>query len=266
MTAPGPLKDRWPERFFTVEPAKAAVCLDFDGTLAGIVDDPARSVPLGGVDEALAALAGRFGVVAVVSGRPASFLAERLPGAARSGVHLAGLYGLERIGGSGEVVADPAALGWEETMASLTVQANNDAPAGVHVEPKRLTLALHWRRAEDHGASEAWAQAFATDAADRHGVLAHGGRMSLEIRPPVEVDKGSVVETLCANSQAVCYIGDDIGDLAAFAALERLSATGVVAVKVAVASHEAPADLLARADIVVPGPPGVLRLLAALLD
>ncbi|MEQ1787910.1 MAG: hypothetical protein ABL966_12715 [Acidimicrobiales bacterium] len=66
--------------------------------------------------------------------------------------------------------------------------------------------------------------------------------------------------------RAVAYVGDDAGDLPAFAALDRLAAAGVAAVKVAVRTSEASTDLLTRADVIVDGPEGALALLEALLD
>jgi trehalose 6-phosphate phosphatase len=59
--------------------ADLALCLDFDGTLAPIVDDPDQARPLPGVVDLLGALAGRFAAVALVSGRPAAYLAEHAP-------------------------------------------------------------------------------------------------------------------------------------------------------------------------------------------
>ncbi|HET7722531.1 MAG TPA: trehalose-phosphatase, partial [Acidimicrobiales bacterium] len=88
---------------FRDDPDRTGVFTDFDGTLAPIVEDPAAARPLPGVVDALAALAGRYGRVGVISGRPASFLAEHLGG---RGVFLSGLYGLEFVEeGSGEVRA-----------------------------------------------------------------------------------------------------------------------------------------------------------------
>jgi len=73
---------------------RTALCLDFDGTLAPIVDDPEAAAPLEGTLDLLGRLAGRFAAVALVSGRPAGWLAER---AAAPGVRYLGLYGLEEV-------------------------------------------------------------------------------------------------------------------------------------------------------------------------
>ncbi|HEX3947553.1 MAG TPA: trehalose-phosphatase, partial [Acidimicrobiales bacterium] len=84
---------------FRDHPATAALFVDFDGTLAPIVEDPAAARPFSGVPELLVALAGRFGLVAVVSGRPVRFLQDVL--GQSPGVHLAGLYGMEEVGTDG---------------------------------------------------------------------------------------------------------------------------------------------------------------------
>ncbi len=67
--------------------------VDFDGTLSPIVDDPARARAAPGAAEALVALAARFGLVAVMSGRPTDFLRTVVP----AEVVLSGLYGLEVV-------------------------------------------------------------------------------------------------------------------------------------------------------------------------
>lgn len=76
------------------EPSRTALLTDFDGTLSSIVEDPAAAVPLPGAVEVLARLAERYGLVGVVSGRPVSYLADRLRGVGDR-VWLSGLYGLE---------------------------------------------------------------------------------------------------------------------------------------------------------------------------
>jgi trehalose 6-phosphate phosphatase len=95
-------------------------------------------------------------------------------------------------------------------------------------------------------------------------LIAHPGKQSWELRPPVPTDKGTVVVELAAGLQAVCFAGDDTGDLSAFAALARLWAEGVETLGVAVGGPETPPEVLDAADLVVDGPAGVLDLLEAL--
>lgn len=267
-TAPagGGHRAAWPE-WFGADPAHTALLCDFDGTLAPIVDDPAKSEPLAGVVEVLGSLSDRFGTVAVVSGRPASFLASKfwVPSAATgTGPKLVGLYGLETAVPGGTVERPPEAEQWLPVFADLARAAEQQRPQGVIVELKGLTLALHWRTAAARPRAREWAERFARDAAARRGLDCHDGRMSIELRPAAGVDKGTVVEDLAGAALSACFVGDDVGDLPAFDALDRLRRRGANVVRVAVASTEAPPALLQRADLVVDGPAGALGLLRQL--
>ncbi len=240
-------------------PDRAGVVTDFDGTLAPIVADPATSRALPGAVEVLAALARVYGRVAVVSGRPASFLLDRL--APSDGIVISGLYGLELVrGGAVEVHAD--AEPWRSAVDRAARAAEDQAPDGVGVERKGLSVALHVRTAPEQAA---WVETWVTSEAAVSGLAVHPARMSWELRPPVHRDKGTVVTELTAGLDAACFIGDDVGDLPAFDALDRLEASGVSVLKVGVRSEEAPPELLERADIVIDGPEGVLALLRRLL-
>jgi trehalose 6-phosphate phosphatase len=89
--------------------------------------------------------------------------------------------------------------------------------------------------------------------------------MSIELHPPVAVDKGSIVEARAAGRAAALYAGDDAGDLPAFAALDRLSERGVASLKVAVRTPDASPAMLAAADLQVDGPVGAVELLRQLI-
>jgi trehalose 6-phosphate phosphatase len=131
------------------------------------------------------------------------------------------------------------------------------------VEAKGPALAIHWRRAPGAGA---WAHEFATTWAERTGLVLQPGRRALELRPPLAVDKGQVVERLASGCSAACFVGDDAGDLPAFAALDRLERRGLTVVRLAVADDESPPELVAAADLVVPGPVEALALLGRLAE
>ena len=232
---------------------------DFDGTLAPIVDDPEAAVPLPGAVEMLGRLAERFARVGVVSGRPVRYLQQRLqvPGDdVASRLVLVGLYGLERAEG-GDLVIHPGAEVWAPVVDSVGQMAEDRAPLGVGVERKGLTVSLHARRAPQH---LGWITDFAAEAAARTGLEVSPGRMLVELRPPMGVDKGSIVEALAAGLEAICFAGDDVGDLSAFAALARLRGAGIATLAVAARSAESPPELLDAADVVVDGPAGVVEL------
>ena len=230
--------------------------VDFDGTLAPIVTDPAAARPHPQAVDALGELADRWGVVAVVSGRPAAFLAEHLAGA-RSTEFL-GLYGFERISGRCPgVETRPAVEAWR---AAVTAAADEAEAAGssAAVERKGLTVTLHYRSTPE---SAAGVDELASELAARHGLQAHPGKMSVELRPPVDVDKGTVVLELSAGLAAVAFAGDDIGDLPAFAALSALRAAGKATLSIASGGPETPPEVIAAADVTVDGPDGILAVL-----
>lgn len=245
---------------FREDPEGTGVFTDFDGTLAPIVDDPAEAAPLDGVVVALEALAGRYGRVGVISGRPASFLVEHLGG---RGVFLSGLYGLEYVEDDGEQVqAIDEAAPWREVVEEVAAAGDADLPAGISVERKGLCLTVHHRRNPSlEPESRAWVEA----RAEQTGLVVHPARMSFELRPPLERDKGTVLAEAAGGRRQVCFLGDDRGDLTAFDALDRMAGAGATVLRVGVDSAEAPAELLERADIVVDGPEGALRLLRGLL-
>jgi len=252
---------------WSANPGRAAVVVDFDGSLAPIVDDPAAAVALPAAAGAVSRLAGRLGLVAVVSGRPVAFLRERL---ADDRLAYAGVYGLERLVG-GRVVVDERVAPFVDAVAAAARRAEADpALTGVGVERKcSVAAALHWRTCPERAEA---AERFAAEEARRSGLEVRRGRMVAELAPPVAVDKGTAVDALlhdrAGELDAVLFAGDDLGDLAAFDALDRAVASGRIrhAVKVAVRSAEEPAELVARAGIEVDGPSGLAALLSELAD
>jgi trehalose 6-phosphate phosphatase len=267
------------------EPGRAVVALDFDGTLAPIVARPELARPQPGAVEELARLAGRVGRLALVSGRPAADLA-RLAGltatagpAGLAGVLAVGHYGLQVVLG-GRLVSPAPVPGVAAARAGLAALAAA-AGAGVRVEDKEHSLAVHTRGADDPEATLAALAAPVRALAAPLGLEVLGGRLVWELRPP-GVDKGGALRALCGLPgappgaldelapppqplSAVLYVGDDVGDLAAFAEIARLRADGVPAAAVAVAGDGSDPRVSAAADLVVDGPAGTVALLAGLL-
>jgi trehalose 6-phosphate phosphatase len=242
---------------------EVAICLDFDGTIAPIVEDPEAARPLPGVVELLEPLAARYAAVALVSGRPADYLARHAPA---RGVRYLGLYGLEEIV-DGRVQVDPR-LEAARPAVDAAHQELRDHPAvrdsGAWLEDKRYAVGVHTRRVAD---PDGWAGPIdqaARQIAERHGLEVVPGKLVWELRPAVASDKGHAVGKVVAESGAgsVVVAGDDRGDLPAFAAAAAL---GQGSLRVAVRSSEAPPELLAAADLVVEGPEGLRGFLELLV-
>ncbi|MGW0699472.1 trehalose-phosphatase [Streptomyces sp. NPDC002867] len=251
-------------------PAGAVVALDFDGTLAEIVPDPEQARAHPAAVPALAALAPKIASVAVITGRPAG-VAVRYGGfAGVEGLdHLVvlGHYGAERWDAlTGTVNAPAPHPGVAAARAELPgFLDGHGAWHGTWIEEKGRAVAVHTRRAEDpQGAYEALREPLAA-LASRHGLILEPGRMVLELRPP-GMDKGVALAEYVreVGATAVLYAGDDLGDLPAYGAVEKLRSDGVPGLLVC-SGTEVP-ELASRADLVVPGPGAVASLLAALAE
>jgi trehalose 6-phosphate phosphatase len=249
--------ERGPLDAFRVNPASSVIVVDFDGTLSPIVDDPASAVPYGDVVEVLRQLEKSYQSVAVVSGRPLEFLMSHLP----ESLDMVGLYGLEGSNG-GRRWEHPNGGVWREVMADVAMLSECNGPPGMRVELKNLSITFHYR-GQPEIASQV--EAYAVAQAERAGLRTRLARMSVELNPPIDTDKGKIVRRLATDADAVLFAGDDLGDLSAFDALDALSSEGVHAVKVAVTSLEAPLDLVSRADLVVHDPSQVRDVLASLI-
>jgi trehalose 6-phosphate phosphatase len=245
---------------------EVALCLDFDGTLSPIVDDPDAARPLAGAVELLEPLAARFAGVALISGRPASYLAEH---AAAAGVRYLGLYGLQEIR-DGRVWVDPRLQAARPAVVAAAEDLRSSAAvraSGAHLEDKEYAVAVHTRRTDD---PDRWAGPIdeaVREIAGRHGLEVIPGKLVWELAPRVHTDKGDAVRRVVAESGArsVVVVGDDLGDLPAFNAVAQPAAEGRDGLRVAVRSAEAPRPLLAEADLIVDGPPGVLEFLQRLI-
>lgn len=250
-------------------PRRSVIALDFDGTLAEIVPDPDQARAHSEAVPALAALAPEVLSVAVITGRPAG-VAVRYGGFA--GVpgleHLVvlGHYGAERWDAVTGIVHAPAEHpGVAAVRAELPGFLESiGAWRGTWIEEKGRALAVHTRRAADPAAAFAALREPLAELAARHGLMVEPGRAVLELRPP-GTDKGVALTEFLAetSAEAVLYAGDDLGDLAAYSAVEKRRADGLPGLLVCSGSAEVP-ELAARADLVLPGPAAVTSFLSAL--
>ena len=239
-------------------PAETAIFVDYDGSLAPIVDSPDDAVALPAAIEAIRRLVEPLGRVGIVSGRPVEFLARHVD---VPGLVMAGLYGMEVLV-DGERRVDPRVIPYLGAVAAAADEADARLP-GVFIERKAgVSVTLHWRPVPDR-ADEVIA--VAADLAHRHGLAELRTRAAIELRPPVAIDKGTVVDALVDGYRVGAFAGDDTGDLAAFAALDRAAAAGRLTrrLRIGVQSSEMPAELPAAVDGLVDGPAGLAELLAA---
>jgi trehalose 6-phosphate phosphatase len=229
---------------------RAGVFLDFDGSLSAIVARPELAVPVAGARDALIGLVARYPIVAIVSGRSADELARLLN---VDGITYEGLYGMEETATDITLALLPSV----ERAAALVPEA--------WVEDKRISVAVHYRAAPNPTAARATLIS-ALEPIAAAGLELMEGKMVLELVPANRPMKGGAVERLARERRldAVLFAGDDVADIDAFEALDRLSDEELLTLRVAVRGPETPEELVRRADLAVDGPGGLVELLRAL--
>jgi trehalose 6-phosphate phosphatase len=206
--------------------AEIALFLDVDGTLVEIEREPgAVHVPARLCRILANLLEVTDGALALVSGRSLEQL-DRLFSPLR--VSAAGLHGLERRSpASGVVSNEPDLAVFEPAHARLERFASSHA--GVLLEDKGLTLALHYRNAP-RLAAEAKALAQAVAAASGGALVLLEGKKVLELKPP-GCDKGEAIAAFMDEppfcGRRPVFAGDDVTDEAGFAIINRLGGISI---------------------------------------
>ncbi len=213
-------RDRIAERL--ADAPGVLLCLDFDGTLAPIVEEPDDAAMAPDCRPILDGLAEERSVeVAVVSGRAIDDLRDRVD---LDDVVYAGNHGLElQRGERTEVVpeADEQRRAIDEVCAD--VAERTASIPGVTVEHKGVTATVHYRQVPGEGEAAVVdaVEAAVADADADFEVL--DGKQIREIRPRVDWDKGRVVELLAEDvpdDWEEVYVGDDTTDEDAFEVVE----------------------------------------------
>lgn len=252
------------------DPGGTLLALDFDGTLAPIVDDPERAGADPDAVRALGRLGPVFRRIAIVTGRPAA-VALRLGGfagvAGLESLTILGQYGAERWQApDGPIVAPPPPSGIGDVERALPALLADLGLADLRVEHKSRAIVLHTRGRADPTGDLLKIDAPVRALAVEHGLVAEPGKSVVEVRSG-DTDKGHALRDLQRETGArqVVFAGDDLGDLPAYDAVDAMRAEGVPGLLVASASHEQDA-LVARSDLVLPGPVAVAAWLGSLAD
>jgi len=250
------------------DPAGTLLALDFDGTLAPIVDDPARAYVHENSVAALSRLGRVLGQVAIITGRPVRQALELGGFEGREGLErliICGQYGAERWDAATGELVEPQRTTAITRLAEVLPGWLAEHNAGhLRIEDKDLAIAVH-TRGIDPGLLDELAEPLAKLAAEL-GLAVEPGRQVIEMRTS-GVDKGHALRDLVEETGArqVIFAGDDLGDLPAFDAVDALRADGMVGMLICSASAEQDA-LVTRADVVLDGPDAVAAWLEELAD
>jgi trehalose 6-phosphate phosphatase len=251
-------------------PTDTLLALDFDGTLAPIVEDPERAYADPAAIAALARLGGLVGWIVLITGRPARVAIQLAGFRGRAGLEsliVLGQYGVERWDAATHTFrlpAEPNAIAAVTDEIRSVLEAHHAAAA--RIEHKGRAIAVHTRGLDDPWGTLRRLSGPLADLARRHGLAVEPGRQVLEIRAP-GTDKGKALRSIMAETAArqVIFAGDDLGDLPAFQAVRQLRDQGVPGLLVCSASTEEKA-LEQISDLLVDGPAGVAAWLTALAE
>lgn len=202
---------------------KPAIFLDYDGVLTPIVDRPEDAVMSDDMRMTVRELATRC-PVCIVTGRDRAVV-QQLMGV--DDLVVAGSHGFDIWTPQRGSITDDRVSGYVELITKVTERLREDVGAtpGVRIEPKRASVAVHYRLVapQDRDRVVKSVQTLLAEHPDQ--VALTPGKMVYEIKPNVDWDKGKAVLHLIdvlglgGDDVMPLYLGDDITDEDAFRAL-----------------------------------------------
>jgi len=241
----------------------SALISDIDGTLSPIVASPEEAVVLPECRRALQALAAQLDLVAIISGRTAAE-AHRMVGL--DDLLYVGNHGLERWDSVRGYRNEAASFEGEiRDLRARLEEELRDTP-GIRIEDKGVVLSLHYRGASRPEEVRREILSLLDRLLPPARFAVAEGKMVVEVRPPLSLDKGTVVEGLVQERElkGAVFLGDDVTDVDAVRALKRLRDSGLSCLSIGVAGDGMPDTLAGESDLLLPGPPAVAAFLEAL--
>lgn len=234
---------------------------DIDGTISKTAPTPQEAEVSPLCRHYLSILVKRLALVAAISGRPAAEVQNMV---AVDGMVYIGNHGLEHLDEGGlKLIRDvkdyvriiKATI--DELMPSLTMP-------GIIVENKAVTATIHYRLCANRQAAKRKILATLKTSTQAKHLQIMPGKMSINLRPPVAINKGTAVLKLVQeyNLQAGVYLGDEITDMDAFKAIHAASRdSNFQGFAISITSREMPKRLLAESDFTLNGINDVERFL-----
>ena len=257
------------------DPSSVLLALDFDGTLAPIVDDPADSVMAQESRDAMSRMDGKLATMAIVTGREVAAVrrmtaVDDVPGLEH--LVVLGQYGVERYDAASGALRDPdvpdsvrIAKGRLEQLAEELGQ-QDPRDVGCRIEDKGRAVALHTRRAADPAHALASAVPRVREIAEELDLHCEDGRNIIELKSAVTTKAQALRELIDeVEPRVVIMCGDDLGDVPALEVISEWIGQGHPGARVVSYSDEQP-SMADHADIICDQTEGVSSLLNAIAD
>ena len=234
---------------------------DIDGTIAPIAVIPDEAQVSSGCRSALATLTSSMTLVAVLTGRDVLKAREMLT---TDDVVYVGNHGLDRWQ-DGKLEMAEEARDYLPVVQRLEDKLRQDlGMLGLIVEDKGVSFGIHYRLSPEPGKTRAAILDTLGHIPEAQDMLITEGKMVVEVRPPVKVDKGTSLRQLVVEYglRGVLCLGDDVTDVDAFKALHALTSEGLcVGLTMGVLGQDTPPDVEQEADLLLRGVPEVEELL-----
>lgn len=204
--------------------ARIGIISDVDGTLSPIVDKPADAIVLPESKQSLTAMLPHVALLAFVSGRGAADIHERV--GIDGGVYV-GNHGMERWE-DGDVHVDPRVAAYRPNLEAVMSAASDKLIDGMEIEDKGASASVHYRRTANPQHAAEQMQPVLEAIAAEHDIHVHSGKMVFELRPPVQMNKGTAFKALIEDYtlDAAIYLGDDVTDADALRTAQEMRSSG----------------------------------------
>ncbi|CAN5759249.1 trehalose-phosphatase [soil metagenome] len=238
----------------SMEPA--GLFTDFDGTISPIALTPDLGQLHPRVRRPLTALVDQLEIVAIVTGRGAEDARQRVD---VPGVRLIGNHGLEVV--DGDVVrANPFAVAQSNVIAAAVSEIRSEMSSYswadlLIFENKGVSASIHYRRVPDPESVRERLLTLGTPVVSKSGLRLTEGRLVIELRPAIDVNKGSVVHDVILEGQlkGAVMLGDDVTDVDAFRAIAALRNDGLTGISVGINGPETAVEVREAADFLING-------------
>ena len=233
---------------------------DIDGTISRIAPTPAQAQISPICRHYLALLSQRLGLVAFVSGRPVTQMREMLK---LKNVLYIGNHGLERWEGGKVRLRSDVSQYLDVIKATLQEVNHLLNVEGLLFDNKGVTACIHYRLCQDHQAARKHILVAVANSPSAKSLRVTEGKMAIELRPLVEVNKGTVVQELVKEYQlwGGIYLGDDLGDVEAMQAIHSIPSPNFEGIAVGVTGEEGVPEVEEEADFTLKGVSEVERFL-----
>lgn len=235
--------------------------LDFDGTISEISSTPDGAVIYPACAEGIENLKGRISLISILSGRAASDISQKV---GIDGVVYVGNHGAEYMA-DGRLEIAPGVEEYRSTLIKVFDHLKRNVVGDGFVwQDKVHSASVHYRLAPDTTEAERVLSAALASSPESELLEVFWGKLVLELRPPIGVNKGFAMHKLAADNalESVIFIGDDITDLDAIAAIDEMDADGRLrGLGIAVVQDDSPSSLLKGAKYSLRGVPEVAELM-----